>query len=70
VTRCPGFLDPLLSSRLDGVELNVHVRRGLCDNLVRLVDETSRVDELNSIKGAAAGVTLVTSSVLISYQPQ
>ena len=57
-------LDPLLRARLDSVEAHVHVPRRLRYDLVRLVDEAARVDELDGVERAAADVALVAARII------
>jgi hypothetical protein len=42
----PRFFHPFFRLRLDGVELEVHMRRDAGDNVVGLVDEAAGLDEL------------------------
>ena len=57
-------------ARLDGVELDVHVRGWLGGDLVRLVDEASRIDEVDSVERPAAEIALVPSSILCASDYQ
>ena len=70
VAFLPRFLDPLLGARLDGVELDVHVRRFPGDDFVVLADQAARIDEVDRVECFAAGVAPKTefTSATLKYK--
>lgn len=65
----PAPLHPRLRLRLEHVELDVHMRRGLGCDRVLPADEAAWVDEVDRVERTRTDVTLVTTGVLVVHTP-
>ena len=57
-------VDTSIELGLQGIQSEIHVCSSACDDLMRLVDKASGVDEFDRIECSSADVTLIASSVL------